>query len=123
MEQPDIGGMMGQLEIGGNSTQLNNEDGSVEITSFTDIQENVTLHFQIIRLPKQNNTVSVSSIFGGTSDNTGSSIARRLGNGREEAAREADQFGLHKAEIERILVAQYRYREAHTIKGFLLYDL
>ncbi|KAM7280247.1 hypothetical protein ACFE04_007381 [Oxalis oulophora] len=79
----------------------NDDDSLLQITSFTDIVDQVTLHFQIIRMQKQiyawigcnstkfgrmyaaaptrpNNTVSVTSILGGTSDNTGSGIARRL---------------------------------------------
>ncbi|KAH1089112.1 hypothetical protein J1N35_016369 [Gossypium stocksii] len=75
--------------------------GGVQVTSFSEIVDEVTLHFQIIRLAKQiyvwigsnsanlgnlyaaaptrpNNTVSVTSILGGASDNTGSGIARRL---------------------------------------------
>ncbi|KAE8658286.1 Peroxiredoxin family protein [Hibiscus syriacus] len=73
----------------------------VYVTTFTELVDEVTLHFQIIRLAKQiyvwigsdsaklgnlyaaaptrpNNTVSVTSILGGASDNTGSGIARRL---------------------------------------------
>ncbi|CAH1453242.1 unnamed protein product [Lactuca virosa] len=73
----------------------------VQITCFSDVFNDTTLHFQIIRLPKQiyawigcdsakfghlyaaaptrpNNTVSVSSLLGGNSDNTGSGIARRI---------------------------------------------
>lgn len=76
------------------------EDG-VNITTFTEDLKDYTFHFQIIRLHKQifawigcnsaklghiyaaapisqNSMVSVTSILGGTSDNTGSSIARRL---------------------------------------------
>ncbi|GMI72181.1 hypothetical protein like AT1G48170 [Hibiscus trionum] len=75
--------------------------GGVQVTTFTELVDEVTLHFQIIRLAKQiyvwigsdsaklgnlyaaaptrpNNTVSATSILGGTSDNTGSGIARRL---------------------------------------------
>ncbi|KAL2892917.1 Proteasome assembly chaperone 4 [Bienertia sinuspersici] len=78
-----------------------NKDGAVEITCFTDVLDETTVHFQIIRFDKQiyvwigcnsaklgplyaaastrpNNAVSVTSIIGGTSDNTGSGIARRL---------------------------------------------
>ncbi|KAH7511479.1 hypothetical protein JRO89_XSUnG0199000 [Xanthoceras sorbifolium] len=74
---------------------------SVQVTCFTDLADDFTLHFQIIRLPNQiyawigcnssklgrlygaaptrpSNSVSVSSILGGVSDNTGSGIARRL---------------------------------------------
>ncbi|KAL7595145.1 hypothetical protein Lser_V15G29894 [Lactuca serriola] len=73
----------------------------LQITCFSDVFNDTTLHFQIIRLPKQiyawigcdsakfghlyaaartrpNNTVSVSSLLGGNSDNTGSGIARRI---------------------------------------------
>ncbi|XP_050373373.1 uncharacterized protein LOC126791026 [Argentina anserina] len=75
--------------------------GGVQVTCFTEVvQDSITLHFQIIRLQKQiyawigcnsgklghlyaaaptrPNTVSVTSIVGGSSDNTGSGIARRL---------------------------------------------
>ncbi|XVE82351.1 hypothetical protein DITRI_Ditri15bG0141600 [Diplodiscus trichospermus] len=75
--------------------------GGVKVTSFTELVDGTTLHFQIIRLPKQiyawigcnsaklgnlyaaaatrpSNTVSVTSILGGASDNTGSGIARRI---------------------------------------------
>ncbi|KAG4185602.1 hypothetical protein ERO13_A09G242000v2 [Gossypium hirsutum] len=52
--------------------------GGVQVTSFSEIVDEVTLHFQLICLAKQNNTVSVTSILGGASDNTGSGIARRL---------------------------------------------
>ncbi|KAJ4823608.1 hypothetical protein Tsubulata_026487 [Turnera subulata] len=71
------------------------------VDCFVEIVDDATLYFQIIRLPKQvyvwigcnstklghlyaaaptrpNNTVSVSCILGGSSDNTGSGIARRL---------------------------------------------
>ncbi|KAK3136276.1 hypothetical protein QOZ80_5BG0430840 [Eleusine coracana subsp. coracana] len=73
----------------------------VQVTCFTEDIHDVTLHFQIIRLSKQiyawigcntakfghlyaaattrpDNRVSVTSVLGGTSDNTGSSMARRL---------------------------------------------
>ncbi|XP_042498839.1 proteasome assembly chaperone 4 [Macadamia integrifolia] len=82
------------------SPQVVDDDGP-QVTCFTEDLHDVTFHFQIIRLKKQiyawigcntakfghlyaaaptrpNNTVSVASILGGTSDNTGSSIARRL---------------------------------------------
>ncbi|XP_031375865.1 proteasome assembly chaperone 4 [Punica granatum] len=75
--------------------------GGVQVTCFSEVVNEVTLHFQIIRLPKQiyawvgcnssklghlyaaastrpNNAVSVASILGGGSDNAGSGIARRL---------------------------------------------
>ncbi|PIA53761.1 hypothetical protein AQUCO_00900381v1 [Aquilegia coerulea] len=79
--------------------EIGNEDG-VQVNTFTEDLKDFTLHFQIIRLEKQifawigcnsakfghlyaaaptsYNMVSVSSILGGASDNTGSSIARRL---------------------------------------------
>ncbi|CAH8381099.1 unnamed protein product [Eruca vesicaria subsp. sativa] len=76
-------------------------DDGVKVSCFTEVLDDVTLHFQIIRLAKQiyvwigynsakfgnlyaaastrpSNTVSVTSVLGGTSDNTGSGIARRL---------------------------------------------
>ncbi|KAK7304047.1 hypothetical protein RJT34_15054 [Clitoria ternatea] len=75
--------------------------GQLQITSFSELVNDVCLHFQIIRFPKQiyvwigynsvklghmyaaaptrpNNVVSVTSILGGASDNTGSGIAHRL---------------------------------------------
>lgn len=75
--------------------------GCVKVTSFSQVSDDVTFHFQIIRLQKQiyvwigcnstkfghlyaaaptrqSDTISVTSLIGGTSDNTGSSIARRL---------------------------------------------
>ncbi|XWS08434.1 hypothetical protein CRYUN_Cryun40dG0002200 [Craigia yunnanensis] len=63
------------------SHKLKHQDdvgGGVQVTSFTELVDDVTLHFQIIRLPKRSNMVSVTSILGGASDNTGSGIARRL---------------------------------------------
>ncbi|RYR31625.1 hypothetical protein Ahy_B01g056466 isoform B [Arachis hypogaea] len=71
------------------------------ITCFTEIVNDVSLHFQIIQFPKQiyvwvgytsaklgnlyaaahtrpNNNVSITSLMGGTSDNTGSGLACRL---------------------------------------------
>ncbi|EMS46256.1 hypothetical protein CFC21_067003 [Triticum aestivum] len=86
----------------GSSGDLSSE-GGVQVTCFSEDLHDVTLHFQIIRFPKQiyawigcNNSakfghlyaaattrlgdgVSVTSVLGGTSDNTGSSMARRLG--------------------------------------------
>ncbi|KAI3705553.1 hypothetical protein L1987_75792 [Smallanthus sonchifolius] len=79
---------------------LEEESGTI-ITCFSDIFNDVPIHFQIIRFPKQiyawigchtarfgslyaaaptrpNNIVSVTSLLGGTSDNTGSGIARRI---------------------------------------------
>lgn len=97
-----LGGMSynGSSEIN-NKGHDNDDEGCVQITCFSDVSDGVTLHFQIIRLHKQiyawiscnsaklghlyaaaptrpNNTVSVASIIGGASDNTGSTIARRL---------------------------------------------
>lgn len=76
-------------------------EGGAQVSCFTEDLHDVTLHFQIIRLSKQiyawigcntakfghlyaaattrpGNGVSVTSVLGGTSDNTGSSMARRL---------------------------------------------
>ncbi|KAI5440912.1 uncharacterized protein LOC127073848 [Lathyrus oleraceus] len=73
----------------------------LQFTCFTELVNEANLHFQITRFPKQifvwigynsaklgsvyaaastrpNNVVSVTSILGGNSDNTGSGIARRL---------------------------------------------
>ncbi|KAL2459380.1 hypothetical protein Fot_55069 [Forsythia ovata] len=81
--------------------QTSQDDGGVQITCFSEVSNEVTLHFQIIRLQKQiyawigcnsakfgylyaaaptrpSNTVSVTSLIGGASDNTGSGVARRL---------------------------------------------
>ncbi|KAF7837656.1 proteasome assembly chaperone 4 [Senna tora] len=81
--------------------QLSENDVGLQITCFSEVLNDVTFHFQIIRFPKQiyvwvgynsakfgymyaaaptrpNNVVSVTSILGGASDNTGSGIARRL---------------------------------------------
>ncbi|KAJ1274326.1 hypothetical protein BS78_05G053700 [Paspalum vaginatum] len=81
---------------GGTSSQ-----GGMQITCFTEDLHDVTLHFQIMKFSKQiyvwvgcntsklghlyaaattrpDNRVSVTSVLGGTSDNTGSSMARRL---------------------------------------------
>lgn len=97
-----IGG--GGISSEGSSEVINSNNGDgggVQVTCFTEVLEDVTLHFQIIRLHKQiyawigcnsarfgrlyaaaptrpNNTVSVANILGGSSDNTGSGIARRL---------------------------------------------
>ncbi|WOL02371.1 proteasome assembly chaperone 4 [Canna indica] len=90
-------------DCNGNNSILEQEtvNSDVQITCFTEDLHDVTFHFQIIRLAKQiyvwigcktakfghlyaaaitrpNNTVAVTSILGGTSDNTGSGIARRL---------------------------------------------
>uniref|UniRef100_A0A0D3HS39 Proteasome assembly chaperone 4 n=1 Tax=Oryza barthii TaxID=65489 RepID=A0A0D3HS39_9ORYZ len=76
-------------------------EGGVQVTCFTEDLHDVILHFQIIRFSKQiyawvgcntakfghlyaaastrpGNGVSVTSVLGGTSDNTGSGMARRL---------------------------------------------
>ncbi|KAL0545175.1 hypothetical protein IC582_020321 [Cucumis melo] len=84
------------------SNSNNNLDGGgVRVTCFSEAINDVPIHFQIICLSKQiyiwigcnsakfgnlyaaaptrpNNTVSVTSLLGGSSDNTGSSMARRL---------------------------------------------
>ncbi|CAJ1975681.1 unnamed protein product [Sphenostylis stenocarpa] len=75
--------------------------GQLQITTFSELVNDVCLHFQIMRFPKQiyvwigynsaklghmyaaaptrpSNSVSVTSILGGVSDNTGSGIAHRL---------------------------------------------
>ncbi|GKV29572.1 hypothetical protein SLEP1_g38486 [Rubroshorea leprosula] len=52
--------------------------GGLEITCFSELVDDATFHFQIILFPKQSNTVGVTSVIGGSSDNTGSGIARRL---------------------------------------------
>ncbi|KAL6582003.1 hypothetical protein OROMI_006017 [Orobanche minor] len=85
----------------GSGQQQKEAGGGVQVTCFTATVDDVTLHFQIIRLSKQiyawigcnsskfgnlyaaattrpGNTVSVTSVLGGASDNTGSGIARRL---------------------------------------------
>lgn len=77
------------------------DGGGMQITCFSEVVNDVSLHFQILRFPKQiyvwigcnsaklgrlyaaaptrpKDTVSVTSILGGASDNTGSGIARRL---------------------------------------------
>ncbi|XP_027120950.1 uncharacterized protein [Coffea arabica] len=81
------------------------DDGSrsngVEIISFSDVVDDATLHFHIIRLHRQiyawigcnsakfghlyaaaptrpSNAVSVTSLIGGSSDNAGAGIARRI---------------------------------------------
>ncbi|KAH9606007.1 hypothetical protein KSS87_009492, partial [Heliosperma pusillum] len=77
------------------------KDAGVEITCFTEVFDEATVHFQIMRLNKQiyvwigcdsakmgslyaaaptrpHNEVSVASLLAGTSDNTGAGIARRL---------------------------------------------
>ncbi|KAL3508222.1 hypothetical protein ACH5RR_033604 [Cinchona calisaya] len=79
----------------------NGSSGLLQVTSFSEIVDDALLHFQIIRLQKQiyawigcnsakfghlyaaaptrpSNAVSVTSLIGGSSDNTGSGIARRI---------------------------------------------
>ncbi|XP_019160186.1 PREDICTED: uncharacterized protein LOC109156794 isoform X2 [Ipomoea nil] len=65
---------------GDNSSIVKEDHGcGVQITCFSEVsQDDVNLHFQIIRLQKQSNTVAVTCLLGGSSDNTGSGIARRL---------------------------------------------
>ncbi|KAI7984175.1 Proteasome assembly chaperone 4 [Camellia lanceoleosa] len=80
--------------INSNNGDGDSYSGGVQVTCFTEVLEDVTLHFQITRLHKQiyawigcnsaifgrlyNNTMSVTNILGGSSDNIGSGIARRL---------------------------------------------
>jgi len=84
-----------------NSSGDSSSEGGLQVTCFTEDLHDVTLHFQIVRFSKQiyvwvgcntakfghlyaaattrpDNGVSVTSVLGGTSDNTGSGIARRL---------------------------------------------
>ncbi|KAJ1290901.1 hypothetical protein BS78_02G278300 [Paspalum vaginatum] len=90
-----------QTEHLANSSGSESSEGSLQITCFTEDLHDVTLHFQIMKFSKQiyvwvgcntakfghlyaaattrpDNRVSVTSVLGGTSDNTGSSMARRL---------------------------------------------
>lgn len=89
-----------QQSVGSNSSEKQLID-DLQITCFTEELNDITLHFQIIRLAKQiyawigcnsakfghlyaagatrpDNAVSVTSLHRSSSDNTGSSIARRL---------------------------------------------
>ncbi|OEL18274.1 hypothetical protein BAE44_0020706 [Dichanthelium oligosanthes] len=87
-----------------NSSGDSSSEGSLQVTCFTEDLHDVMLHFQIVRFSKQvnkiyvwvgcntakfghlyaaattrpDNRVSVTSVLGGTSDNTGSGMARRL---------------------------------------------
>ncbi|KAL8481199.1 hypothetical protein ACS0TY_027106 [Phlomoides rotata] len=76
--------MINGVEVAGGSTSgliiKDQCDGSsVQVTRFSDVLEDgVALHFQIIHLPKQSNTVGVTSLIGGASDNTGSVIKTGL---------------------------------------------
>ncbi|KAL3617154.1 hypothetical protein CASFOL_038901 [Castilleja foliolosa] len=94
-----VGSSMNELGIKEQSDEV---DGSSKITCFSQLSEDdITLHFQIIRLQKQiyawvgcssskfghlyaaaptrpSNAVGVTCLIGGASDNTGSGIARRL---------------------------------------------
>ncbi|CAL1404568.1 unnamed protein product [Linum trigynum] len=83
------------------SPQQENDAGGLQVHCFTDVVDELTLHFQIIRLPKQiyawigcnsskmghlyaaahtrpSEGVSVSCVLGGSSDNPGAGIARRI---------------------------------------------
>ncbi|XP_073146811.1 uncharacterized protein [Henckelia pumila] len=94
-----LGGSMNQLSVTAQPSCQGS--GGVQVTSFSQVSDDVTFHFQIIRLQKQiyawigcnsakfghlyaaaptrqSDTISVTSLIGGTSDNTGSGIARRL---------------------------------------------
>ncbi|XP_066354156.1 uncharacterized protein [Miscanthus floridulus] len=106
-----------------NSSGDLSSEGELQVTCFTEDLHDVILHFQIVRFPKQDNRVSVTSVLGGTSDNTGSSMARRVvlktglnivlacnipkdspmlevptatGRCGEEAGGEAERFGLQQ---------------------------
>ncbi|XP_039007136.1 proteasome assembly chaperone 4-like [Hibiscus syriacus] len=102
MSSPSPSGITSDFEAASKTVIASAASASgVQVTTFWELVDEVTLHFQIIRLAKQiyvwigsdsaklgnlyaaaptrpNNTVSVSSILGGASDNTGSGIARRL---------------------------------------------
>ncbi|XP_058000829.1 uncharacterized protein LOC110635256 isoform X1 [Hevea brasiliensis] len=98
-------GSLGNLKLEESSSSSAQQDdaaaGGLQVNCFTEIVDDVTLHLQIIRLHKQiyawiscnsakfghlyaaaptrpSNTASVACLLGGASDNTGSSIARRL---------------------------------------------
>ncbi|GJN13624.1 hypothetical protein PR202_gb00349 [Eleusine coracana subsp. coracana] len=85
MSSEEMRASFSELAVG-SQTSTDKQTGSsgdpssegVQVTCFTEDIHDVTLHFQIIRLSKQDNRVSVTSVLGGTSDNTGSSMARRL---------------------------------------------
>ncbi|KAG6668315.1 proteasome assembly chaperone 4 isoform X2 [Carya illinoinensis] len=94
--------LLQQPDFNHKGVDVEEENGAgLEITCFSDVFNDVPLHFQILRLPKQiyvwigcssaklgnlyaaaptrpKDTVSVTSILGGTSDNAGTGIARRL---------------------------------------------
>ncbi|XP_039058881.1 uncharacterized protein LOC120202529 [Hibiscus syriacus] len=98
-------GIVSDFEAASNSAVSSAASG-VQVTTFTELVDEVPLHFQIIRLTNQvfnffiylilisriyilgnlyaaaptrpNNTVSVTSILGGASDKTASGITRRL---------------------------------------------
>ncbi|CAI8587426.1 unnamed protein product [Vicia faba] len=102
MNSEELGKEIEEMKL----NEKENEHGShtqsqLQFTSFTELVNDASLHFQITRFPKQifvwigynsaklglvyaaastrpNNVVSVTSILGGNSDNTGSGIARRL---------------------------------------------
>ncbi|CAN6344610.1 unnamed protein product [Urochloa humidicola] len=67
-----------QTEGQTNSLCDSSPEGNLQVACFTEDLHDVTLHFQIVRFSKQENRVSVTSVLGGTSDNTGSGMARRL---------------------------------------------
>ncbi|KDP20234.1 hypothetical protein JCGZ_08633 [Jatropha curcas] len=103
-----LNGSLGNLRVEESSSSSAQNDGNasgngggLQVTNFTEIVDDVTLHFQIICLSKQiyawigcnsakfghlyaaaptrpTNTASVTCLLGGASDNTGSGIARRL---------------------------------------------
>ncbi|KZV43793.1 hypothetical protein F511_41483 [Dorcoceras hygrometricum] len=102
----ELSGSMNQLSV--TAQPSCEDSGGVKVTCFSQVADDVNFHFQIIRLQKQiyvwigcnsakfghlyaaastrqvmytpctSDTISVTSLIGGTSDNTGSGIARRL---------------------------------------------
>ncbi|CAL0325450.1 unnamed protein product [Lupinus luteus] len=91
-----------ELKIGElNLTEKKKVEGELKVNCFSEVLNDGSIHFQIIRFPKQiyvwigynsaklghlyaaahtrpNNMVSATTLLGGTFDNTGSGIARRL---------------------------------------------
>ncbi|CAI0452318.1 unnamed protein product, partial [Linum tenue] len=93
--------LVDQIMASTTSPQQENDAGGLQVHCFTDVVDELTLHFQIIRLPKQiyawigcnsskmghlyaaahtrpSEGVSVSCVLGGSSDNPGAGIARRI---------------------------------------------
>uniref|UniRef100_A0A2P2JPG9 Uncharacterized protein MANES_03G210800 n=1 Tax=Rhizophora mucronata TaxID=61149 RepID=A0A2P2JPG9_RHIMU len=101
LEEEEVDAQMESSSSTSSSSGQPDGSGGLQVTCFTEIVDDVTLYFQIIRLPKQvyawigcnsaklgrlyaaastrpSNNVSVTSVLGGASDNTGASTARRL---------------------------------------------